>query len=246
MVAETAAYLRKADPLSPAPFLMMRGLRWGELRAAAAASNEMALEGPFPELRVRIKTLAVQHKWSELNRGSGVRVALPASRAWLDLQRLVVQACCALGAEYNPIATAICSEMRALVCDLPNLVTATLTDDTPTANPETRAWIESLMHAPAGENQSNGWRRNAGPWSLALEAFEAKNQEKAFQILHEDLERQHSGANASGVNSSNWWIYVSRPVKKPWLNRYSTISRRHWRNITWRTGKIRNSSPKRC
>jgi type VI secretion system protein ImpA len=192
-VAEAAAYLRKVDPLSPAPFLMMRGLRWGELRAAAAASNEMALEAPSTELRVRIKTLAVHRKWSDLIQAAESAMALPASRAWLDLQRLVVEACRALGSEYDPIATAICSEIRALVCDLPNLVTATLTDDTPAANPETCAWIESLMHAPAGVNQSNGWRKNAASWDLALEAFEAKNQEKAFQILHEDLERQHSG-----------------------------------------------------
>jgi len=53
--------------------------------------------------------------------------------------------------------------------------------------------IESLMHAPAEEHKSNGWRKNAASWDLALEAFEAKNQEKAFQILYEDLERQHSG-----------------------------------------------------
>src|SRR5258708_15235461 len=83
--------------------------------------------------------------------------------------------------------------MRALVCDLPHLMTATLTDDTPAANAETRAWIESLMHAPADSHKTNGWRKNAASWDLALEAFDANNHEKAFQILHEELERQHSG-----------------------------------------------------
>src|SRR6201987_4415662 len=33
-VAEAAAYLRRREPQSPASYLMLRGLRWGELRAA--------------------------------------------------------------------------------------------------------------------------------------------------------------------------------------------------------------------
>ena len=34
-VATAARFLRKQDPTSPAPYLMLRGLRWGELRATA-------------------------------------------------------------------------------------------------------------------------------------------------------------------------------------------------------------------
>ena len=45
-VASAAAALRKLDPFSPAPYLMMRGLRWGELRAALSKQDMTLLEGP--------------------------------------------------------------------------------------------------------------------------------------------------------------------------------------------------------
>ena len=35
-IAAAAAFLRKREPLSPAPYLILRGLRWGELRTAIA------------------------------------------------------------------------------------------------------------------------------------------------------------------------------------------------------------------
>jgi type VI secretion system protein ImpA len=34
-VAAAAQFLRKREPFSPAPYLMLRGLRWGELRASS-------------------------------------------------------------------------------------------------------------------------------------------------------------------------------------------------------------------
>src|SRR6202035_1607612 len=34
-VVAAAAFLRKREPLSPAPYLLLRGLRWGELRTSA-------------------------------------------------------------------------------------------------------------------------------------------------------------------------------------------------------------------
>src|SRR5208337_141377 len=64
-VANAAAALRKLDPFSPAPYLMMRGLRWGELRAALNKQDMTLLEGPPTELRQHIKRLAIEGKWSE-------------------------------------------------------------------------------------------------------------------------------------------------------------------------------------
>ncbi|MBK9169621.1 MAG: type VI secretion system protein TssA [Bryobacterales bacterium] len=106
-VAAAAAYLRRQDPLSPAPYLMMRGLRWGELRAAAELSDPTLLEAPPTEIRQTIKRLAVDGKWSELLEAAENVMALPCSRAWLDLQRFVVEACVSLGEQYFPIAKAI-------------------------------------------------------------------------------------------------------------------------------------------
>ena len=91
-----------------------------------------------------IKRLALTKKWGELLEAGEQAMALPCGRAWLDLQRLSVAACSALGAEYAPIADAIQSELRALLNDLPELLDATLLDDTPTANAETKAWLRAF------------------------------------------------------------------------------------------------------
>jgi type VI secretion system protein ImpA len=45
-VAKAAALLRKLQPYSPAPYLMLRGLRWGELRAAVQNGEVTQLEAP--------------------------------------------------------------------------------------------------------------------------------------------------------------------------------------------------------
>ena len=143
-VAKAAAFLRKREPKSPAPYLMMRGLRWGELRSAAQLSDPTLLEAPTTELRQQLKRLALGRKWSELLETAENAMSLPCSRAWLDLQRLVVEACEALGSDYAPIAAAIRSELCALLNDVPELLDANLLDDTPAANSETRAWLEGL------------------------------------------------------------------------------------------------------
>ncbi len=137
MIVAAAAFMRKREPSSPAPYLLLRGLRWGELRSARSLGDSPLLEAPPTEVRQQIKRLAISKRWSELLEAGEKAMSLPGSRAWLDLQRLSVAACNALGEEYQPIATAIQSELRALLNDLPELLDATLLDDTPAANPET-------------------------------------------------------------------------------------------------------------
>jgi type VI secretion system protein ImpA len=196
--AAAAAFLRRREPLSPAPYLMMRGLRWGELRAAAAASDPAMLEAPPPELRVAIKKLALKRRWKELLETAETAMALPCSRAWLDLQRAVVEACQALGDEYRPIAQAVCSEIRTLLLDIPELLEATLMDDTPAANDETRSWARALLAHPeaawSGNGRPSAWqKRTADAHDQATEAYAGGQPQRALEILYEDLQRQRSG-----------------------------------------------------
>jgi type VI secretion system protein ImpA len=210
-VARVAAFLRKREPLSPAPYLMMRGLRWGELRSASDLADSPLLEAPPTELRQHLKRLALGKKWNELLEAAENTMSLPCSRGWLDLQRLVVGACAALGSDYDPIATAITSELRALLNDLPQLLDASLLDDTPTANSETKAWLHQVNETPAagavsardGTNgeaaSSNGHRpsswleKAADPYVQAKEAQKAGQHEKAFEIMRREIARQTSG-----------------------------------------------------
>ncbi len=209
-VAKTAAFLRKREPHSPAPYLMMRGLRWGELRAAAELRDATLLEAPPMELRQLIKRLALANKWDELLETGENAMSLPCSRGWLDLQRFVVEACTALGTEYEPIAAAIRSELKTLIQDLPQIVHATLLDDTPAANAETAAWLKQLAGEPVpeagkteGENGApvNGSEAPSASWpakltdsyAAARHALQAGQPEKAFEIMQTEIARQKSG-----------------------------------------------------
>jgi len=209
-VSKAAAFLRKREPYSPAPYLMMRGLRWGELRAAAKLGDATLLEAPPTELRQQLKRLALTQKWSELLDLAEISMAMPCSRAWLDLQRWVVEALTGLGNEYAPIADAIRSELRALLNDLPELLDASLLDDTAAANPETRVWLKQLVQSPPKDTPSpestetlggsNGqpvaasWPAKAlDSYASAQEALKAGEAEKAFQIMRLEITRQRSG-----------------------------------------------------
>jgi len=208
-IAGAAAFLRKREPFNPAPYLLLRGLRWGELRTASRLGDSTLLEAPSTELRQQIKRLALNKKWAELLEAGEQAMAQPGSRAWLDLQRLSVIACSALGTDYRPIATAIQSELRALLNDLPELLDATLLDDTPAANPETKAWLQSLQSpppmpsaeeseaaetVPAPANVTPNWLApSVDAYVLAKDALAAGQEERAFAIMRAEVSRQRSG-----------------------------------------------------
>jgi type VI secretion system protein ImpA len=83
-------------------------------------------------------------------------MAAPHGRGWLDLQRYTVTACERLGATYDPVVAAVRDELRVLLRAAPWLPEATLMDETPTANAETRAWLVSQGVAAPNQAGSNG------------------------------------------------------------------------------------------
>jgi type VI secretion system protein ImpA len=208
-VAEAAAFLRRREPNSPASYLMLRGLRWGELRAAIDLADPTRLEAPPTELRRHLKRLLIDKKYEELLEAAESAMALPCGRAWLDLQRFVVEACDALGSGYEAIARAIRSELKALITDIPQLLDATLMDETPVANAETRAWLVSIkqgpsepvappeppLRAPASSNgMGSMWPgQPTDAYASALQALRDGQERKAFEILQQDISRKRSG-----------------------------------------------------
>jgi len=208
-IAEAAAFLRRREPKSPASYLMLRGLRWGELRAAVDLADPTLLEAPPTDLRKHLKRLTLDKKWEELLEAAESAMALPCSRAWLDLQRTVVEACEGLGSDYDAIVRAIRSELKALITDIPQLLDATLMDETAVANAETRAWLVSLTQAPpeqtpAAESATGvpaatnglGSRWPAQPtdaYVSARQALREGQERKAFEILQQDIARKRSG-----------------------------------------------------
>lgn len=166
-----AGYMRREWPANPVPYLMVRALRWGELRANGSYPDSSLFEAPPTDIRVELKRLASEGNWEQLRETAENAAGLPCGRVWLDLQRYAVQANrnCGLDA----VATAILSGVRSLLADYPELPAWSLVDDTPAANPDTRNWLESeglLQAAPPGLGSNASFEAVPEPapqvWSL--------------------------------------------------------------------------------
>jgi type VI secretion system protein ImpA len=209
-LAAVARFLRQQDPYSPAPYLLLRGYRWGELRGYGETPDPTLLLPPSSETRQNIRRLGLEANWVELLEAGETAMAQPCGRAWLDLQRYVVKAATDYG--YPAIAAAIRSELRALLRDLPLLPTWTLMDDIPTANAETQAWLKELvepvveataaveddfaasrMDETSVEAAAPGEPAPPDTYTLALEAARGGRAADAIQMLADEIPRQQSG-----------------------------------------------------
>lgn len=156
-------YLRSADPQDVSPYLVLRAYRWGKLRTNTPPLSAEALIPPPTELRVKLKTLYKNGEWTSLLDATEEALGQPCAGAWIDLHRYAVVALEQNG--LTPMATAIKTELRGLLHDLPDLKSATLMDDTSALSAETAAWIESdvLIDGAAGFSPSlNGTGANSG------------------------------------------------------------------------------------
>jgi|SRR5579872_6692131 len=155
MVIAAARFLRRSTPSDPVPYLMVRALRWGELRSANGELAGSLLEAPAADIRVKLKNLAAAGEWAKVLEVAESAAARGCGRGWLDLHRYTIRACEELG--YAGVALTLRSSLKALLADLPKLPTMTLADDTGTANPETMDWLvrENLFTPAAwGENSA--------------------------------------------------------------------------------------------
>jgi type VI secretion system protein ImpA len=207
-VAMVAKYLRREDPYSPAPYLMLRGLRWGELRLGGESPNLELLAPPATHIRQEIKRLSVESNWAELIEAAENAMAMPCGRAWLDLQRYAVKAVETYG--YPAIAAAIRSELRSLLADLPQLSQWTLADDTPTANAETQAWLKEIIappqqvngfpampsldeQKPPSDSPATAEAAPPDPFQVAMGAARSGDVQQAIEILSREIAHERSG-----------------------------------------------------
>src|SRR5882762_11759158 len=199
-----ARYLRLANPANPVPHMVLRGLRWGELRASGSSLDLGLLDSPPSETRQLLKKLATEGQWNELLEGAEAAMSLPCGRGWLDLQRYTVRACEGLGQE--SVAAAVCGTLRALLSDYPGLASASLSDGTPAADNETQAWIaESILPPPSAPPEletiatatveavrGNG---SAPPdvQELAQQAARSGRIHDAVELLSREIAQERSG-----------------------------------------------------
>jgi type VI secretion system protein ImpA len=209
-----ARFMRRENPQSPAPYLIPRALRWGELRATGGSPEPMTLEAPSTEIRMELKRLAVEGAWDQALEAAENAAGLPCGRAWLDLQRYAVTACRNTG--NDTAAAAILSELKALLADIPALPQWVLADDTPAANAETLQWLKDENVLPGAEpvapepQPAMEWYpppertpardegENAEPappdaFELAMDAVRSGRVEEAIGILSREAAQERSG-----------------------------------------------------
>lgn len=208
-VIGAARFLRKADPTSPASYLLLRALRWGEVRAQGANLDPRLLDAPSSQARTQLKTLMLDQDWPGLLEAAESVMATPAGRGWLDLQRYVLNACNGMGGEFDFAARAIRSELRLLLLDVPGLADMSLMDDLPTAGPSTQTWLKAeglLAPADEGEGGAEGGEASApAPASQpaaqtskdrlldrALAEIKAGRPQKAIEMIKRELDREQS------------------------------------------------------
>ncbi len=195
-VIAAAHYLRKANPASPTPYLLLRALRWGEMRANGASENEKLLAAPQPDIRSRLRSLYLDEQWEALLESAEQVMATPVGRGWLDVQLYAVRACEALG-DRAEVRDAIIGVLRSLLADVPSLPEMTLMDAMPTASPETKTWVEKeVVEAPAtpapeGDGQVVAETRvPRDVYALAEREAAAGKPERAIQLLMRELARE--------------------------------------------------------
>ncbi len=181
-----ARYLRASEPFNPASYLILRGLRWGEVRASRGKPDPRLLQAPSTQLRSQLKLLLLDGKWAALLEAGENAMGQPCGRGWLDLQRYVLVACSKLGPDYAAVESALRNALRAYLAEVPELVEMTMMDDTPTANSETREWLAAELGDGALPRPSQADRDGAASEFDDLEVFSiarAGRTEEAVELL---------------------------------------------------------------
>jgi type VI secretion system protein ImpA len=210
-LAIVAHFLRHESAVNPVPYLLLRALRWGEIRAAGATLDAALLEAPPTEKRTLIKKMSMEGDWAGVLENSELAMGLPCGRGWIDLQRYAVRACEALGSDYEPVAAGIRSALKALLADYPDLLGSSLMDDTPTANLETQTWLkESILPPPAvpapsepefapavmsssTPSESANGEKPPDVIELAMKAARAGKVQEAIGMLTREMNNERSG-----------------------------------------------------
>lgn len=204
-VGLVARYLRQQQPDRPVAYLLLRALRWGEVRANVGDVDGALLEAPPTEVRKQLRKLLQDGDWQLLLETTEAAMAQPSGRGWLDLQRYLVRACDSLG--YTAVSAAIISELKSLLSDYPALPVSMLNDETPAASAETQAWLAELVAPkqpqPVVEEIPAPRQKTAEPepgaeelpdaYDLAMQAVHRGRPQEAIEILEREAAQERSG-----------------------------------------------------
>jgi len=251
-IASAARFLRQNDPANPASYLLLRGFRWGELRASGRTPDPRLLEAPTTQTRTQLKTLLLDAKWEALLDACEGVMATPHGRGWLDLQRYALTACQELGSEYRIVSDAISGALRSLLAELPLLLDMTLMDDTPTANAETRSWLKGVIQIDErrdGDDAVNGGSDGSNDMPLprardgraaAMAEVRAGRTDRAIALLMREAAAEKSQRGRFLVQTQLASVMVEaghHPVAQPILEELLTYVETH-KLEDWEAGDV--------
>lgn len=249
-IATSARVLRAADAANPAPYLLLRGFRWGELRAYGEEPEPRALAAPSTEQRTRLKSLFLDQEWETLLESAEEVMATPAGRGWLDLQRYTVLAAERRGGEHRHVARAVKGALRSLLHDVPTLVEASLMDDSAAASRDTLTWLESQGLVPGSEGaaEEEGGVDDVDAERAIREAsfdraaglVRAGDAQSAIELLMERAEHESSQRARFIVKAEVAGIMVEhgmKPVARPILDELHRLIDAHDLE-SWEPGEI--------
>jgi type VI secretion system protein ImpA len=205
-----AKFLQKENSSSPVAYLVMSALRLGELREQGGSPAWDFLQPPSTEQRQNLKRMTAEGDWEGLLSLATVVAGEPSGRGWLDVHRYLWKASYEMG--YYALAGSVIATLRALLADFTEVPTWTMSDDTPTANPETQKWLEENVipkppaaEAPAPEAESEpvyaqpakseagGEAAEPDVLDVARELMKKGKLGQAVQLLMRDAAQQPSG-----------------------------------------------------
>lgn len=138
-----AKFLQKENPSSPIAYLVQTALRLGELREQGGSQAWDFLQPPATEQRQNLKRLTAEGNYDELLSLATAVAGEPAGRGWLDVHRYIWNGSYQMG--YSALQSSVVATLQGLLKDLPDVPSWTMSDDTPTANPETLKWLEEYV-----------------------------------------------------------------------------------------------------
>jgi len=246
-IAGAVRFLRRADPKNPAPYLILRGFRWGELRARGGDVDPKLLTAPPTQVRTNLKSLLLDARWAELLDAGEEVMATPLGRGWLDLQRYELTACGQLGTEYDLVAIGLRTALVGLLRDVPRLLDVTLMDDTPTANAETRTWLQNgglVAAAAQAADEAAAQPSLAAPatrhslgrvFDRAIDEVRAGRPQKGIELLMREAEQEKSErarflcrAEAAGIMVEAGLEAVAMPILKDLVDAIETHKLEAW------------------
>jgi type VI secretion system protein ImpA len=150
-IRRAAAYVSQERPAHPLPYLVLSAMHYEEKSTDGSGFLKYP---PSTELRLTLKRISREGDGQSLLAESLRALALPSARSWLDLHRYIWSA--SRDAGHQEIAESVLDSVRTLLRRDDSITESVFEDDTPTASPETKQWIEAEIrltrnNAPVSE-----------------------------------------------------------------------------------------------